>query len=104
MDSLEEDYQEFFQLILDLIVLGEQKYSVDSFQTKIIRGDITRTERLSAEVLEDHSATHYDEYQRGVLHDHFHDLQHQLAAVAVNPLIEYILAKREGRFNSAMKK
>ena len=42
-----------------------------------------------------HSAEHFQEYLYDIPHDHFGTLRHQLAAVAVNALIEYIQAGLE---------
>ena len=42
-----------------------------------------------------HSRRHATDYENGVPHDHFGTLEHQLAAIAANALLEFSMLRHE---------
>lgn len=86
---------EFIKLMEDLLELGLKKYKEESFQSKLEKGDLKRTERLSTQGLMYHSAGHFMEVFENIPHDVFNDIEHQLAAVAINSYMEFCLRKAE---------
>lgn len=87
-----DKFEEFIKLMRDIGELGKTKYGVGSIQSKIERGDLSRTTRLSSHVIGLHMSDHFGDYLQGQKHDHFGTLKHQLAAVAFNAMMEFWLA------------
>ena len=86
----------FLDAMNDICQYGYEKYKEKSFQHQQLLGSHERTsERVEAVELANHSATHFEMYLDGVKHDHFHTKKHQLAAVAVNAMMEYFFADLE---------
>lgn len=93
--KLEEEYTRFFKMILDLLNWGEEKHKEDSFQQLIKLENFERTFRLNSSELASHSVKHWHNYLDGEVHDHFKTLEYQLAAAAVNPLMEFVILQKE---------
>lgn len=86
----------FLEAMNDIGRYGFQKYADQSFQSKALNGDITRSmERTQSESIRDHAVAHFQMHINGVLHDHFGTRKHQLAAVAFNAMMEYYFAGLE---------
>jgi hypothetical protein len=79
----------FIEAMNDIGRYGYAKYG--DIATKI--GN--RGERHRAYQLSEHAEEHFFQYLRGVPHDHFNTRRHQLAAVAYNAMMEFILAGLE---------
>jgi len=87
----------FLSLMNDVGRYGHEKYGVDSFHARALlgdksRGNLARTEK--EEILR-HARHHIVDYEDGILHDHFVDLDHQLAAAAFNLLMEFYFSQGE---------
>ena len=93
LSALQVRYNEFYQLMEELLDYGEEKHGAASFQAIVASGKIERTDRLRNCLF--HSAEHIKAYNLQEPHDKFGDLEHQLAAVAVNAMIEFILMRAE---------
>ena len=94
-DELSKIYEDFFNIMLELLEYGEEKHKENSFQQIVLKPDFKRTQRLSKDEIAYHLVTHYREYAQGKPHDKFNDLEHQLAAVAINAMMEYVISKKE---------
>jgi hypothetical protein len=88
------DYPHLSRLFLSAMeeigVYGEEKYGDKSFIRAPIRTDRTNTNSNGKHIL-----AHYSEYALAIKHDHFDTYRHQLAAVAFNAMMEFILAGLE---------
>lgn len=80
----------FLQAMEDIGAYGEEKYKEKSFTRNPVRYERTTTEAIAQ-----HIHTHYCEFAAGVLHDHFGTRRHQLAAIAFNAMMEFVLAGLE---------
>jgi len=69
---------------------GEEKYKEKSFQR-----NQNRDFRKSTAEIGNHIRQHYEDCRLGLLHDHFGTRRHQLAAVAYNAMMEFVLAGLE---------
>lgn len=79
----------FLSLLNDIGQLGVQKYVLDSFYAKVERGEGRGDNvRLSTSAIMSHMAKHAYAYQAGEPHDVFKTVEHQLAAVAFNAMME----------------
>lgn len=90
-NPLFKKYIEFFRLQYNLLKYGEEKHKEDSFQQLVSKPGFTRTFRLNKAELAEHSNNHFIEYLMGKPHGHFKNLDYQLAAVAVNSMMEYVI-------------
>ena len=80
---------EFLDLMEEILAYGHQKHSTESFQSAVLAGNHIRLgDRLSTNTILTHIHLHALDYEQEVLHDHFDDLEHQLAAIAVNAMME----------------
>jgi len=84
--------REFLQLMEEMMAYGALKHGHQAYDQVP-----ERHERIETESIKLHAGTHFREYISGVPHDHFCTLAHQLAAAAVNPMMEFVLARREGK-------
>lgn len=85
---------DFLKAMDEIGEYGENKYTSDSFQIRRIANDRKRfTERVEQHELRRHAGQHFIDYTRGMVHDHFGTLRHQLAAVAFNAMMEYYFAR-----------
>ena len=83
--------EEFLTLMNDIGRLGREKFGLDSIEAS---GDKTRKNpRHQANML--HAYRHITAYEDGVKHDHFGTLDHQLAAVAFNAMLEFWFSQHE---------
>lgn len=55
------------------------------------RGDFERCSKLG---ITQHIIDHTQEYRCGIIHDHFFTLEHQLAAIAYNAMMEFYFITR----------
>jgi hypothetical protein len=78
----------FLEAMNDIGRYGDAKYQDDGFRARLARGDKRWMERVEADVIGMHMAAHYQGYLAGVMHDHFGDLLHQLAAASYNVMME----------------
>lgn len=92
---VDTEHVEFFQAIEQLLDYGEQKHKENSFQRLIQNPEFKRTERLEPTTLSAHSRVHWIDYLKGIPHDYFGNRLHQLAAVAVQPLMEWLIFSKE---------
>ena len=69
---------------------GEEKYGDKSFIRNPVRHERTETPEIAS-----HIRDHFFQYEVGTLHDHFGTKRHQLAAVAFNAMMEFVLAGLE---------
>jgi|SRR5579863_2545181 len=81
---------EFLKAMNEIGHYGNEKYREESFFK-----NPTRSERKSTRAIVQHIQKHCEEFVAGVEHDHFHTLEHQLAAVAFNAMMEFYMFKRE---------
>ena len=88
----------FLSAMNDIAKHGLEKHGENSFQAHVAKGDITRwMDRISTDAIEDHIQQHYFEYRHDKKHDHFNTLTHQLAAVAFNAMMEFVVAGLESK-------
>lgn len=87
---------EFIERMEEIGKLGLEKYKENSFQHKKIFEGERNGRQVSGENAR-HSEEHWKEYLLGVPHDHFKTLEHQLAAVAFNAMMEYYFFKKESQ-------
>lgn len=80
----------FLEAMNDIARLGLQKYGENSFQHRVhVLGQKDRwMDRVTVDAIFEHSGDHFADYIAGIPHDVFHTLQHQLAAVAFNAMME----------------
>jgi hypothetical protein len=90
MKSYEFLNEDFLELMNDIGRYGHEKLGKNAIE---IRSDRSRIPRHQANML--HVYRHITAYEDGVKHDHFGDLEHQLAAAAYNCLIEFYYLQRE---------
>lgn len=86
--------KQFLEAMNDIGRYGYEKYGDQSFQARRITGDNSRgplSRTQSAEIAR-HAKEHFALYLGNCNHDHFGDLQHQLAAVAFNAMMEFYFA------------
>ena len=82
----------FLALMNDIGVLGHLAHPIDPLLT----GDrARRVKRHTRESLLSHAHQHVADYEAGIPHDHFGDLEHQLAAAAFNLLMEVYFSRGE---------
>jgi hypothetical protein len=76
--------EDFLILMNEIGRYGEEKYGVDSFHARAQTGDRSRGSllRTRKEQILNHARQHIADYENGILHDHFGDASHQLAAAA----------------------
>lgn len=87
----------FLELMNDIGRYGEEKYGAESFHARAQIGDRSRSlKRTQTEEIMRHARQHTADYENGVLHDHFGDLKHQIAAAAFNCLMEYYFSEMDG--------
>lgn len=93
------EYQTLSLAFLDLMDeigrYGLEKYGELSMEYRRKQGDFSRIDRTQSAEIASHAAHHFSEYLQGTLHDHFGTKRHQLAAVAFNAMMEYILSEQE---------
>ena len=89
--------EKFLELMNDIGRYGEEKYGVDSFHARAQIGDRSRGGllRTQKEQILNHARQHITDYENGILHDHFGDSKHQLAAAAFNLLMEFYFSQGE---------
>jgi len=80
----------FLKAMNEIGQYGEQKHGASSFQQ-----NPTRDFRKSTAEIAHHAQTHFLDYRLGFKHDHFGTRRHQLAAVAYNAMMEFVLAGLE---------
>lgn len=87
----------FLQAMNEIGGYGHEKYGKDSFHHRARTGDRSRGEldRTQPAEIAKHAKEHFAMYLRGELHDKFGTLQHQLAAVAFNAMMEFYFAGLE---------
>ena len=91
---------EFVVLMEEILAYGHSKHRAESFQTAVEQGNHIRVgDRLQSNRILHHIHQHALDYEQEVLHDHFHDLEHQLAAVSVNAMMECYFLLGESRDN-----
>jgi hypothetical protein len=83
---------EFLALMNDIGRYGHEKYGADSYHNT---GRKRGLSRQSTKELLAHARQHIADYEAGVVHDHFGDLKHQLAAAAFNLLMEVHFSQGE---------
>lgn len=84
----------FLEAMDDIGRYGFVKYGADSFQARRLKGDVSRyMDRVTKDMIMSHVREHAWAYQRGEIHDNFHTLKHQLAAIAFNAMMEYYFAE-----------
>lgn len=81
----------FLEAMNDLMRYGYEKYG--PFPEK--REDHVNPARVKNSELAHHAQEHFAEYLFGIPHDHFDTRRHQLAAVAINAMMEFQLAGLE---------
>ena len=88
---------DFLELMNEIGRYGEEKYGADSFHARAKTGDHSRGSllRTQKEQILNHARQHITDYENGILHDHFDDLNHQLAAAAFNLLMEFYFSQGE---------
>lgn len=87
---------DFIKIMNALGEYGSQKHGDQSFQARRIRGDSREGyDRMKTSELARHAREHFDAYMRGEVHDHFGDLDFQLAAVAFNAMMEFYYLRKE---------
>lgn len=95
----------FLDAMGDICQYGYEKHKEKSFQHQRLLGSHERTgPRVWAESLAEHAYDHFRMYLDGQLHDHFHTRKHQLAAVAVNAMMEYFFADLENEQSEPVDK
>jgi hypothetical protein len=87
---------DFIHMMAEVAHLGGQKYG-------------TPEQYISARLIGEkspmnHILNHYREYMKGELHDHFHDLEHHLAVIAYNAMMEFYYHKQFGWLGSPLLK
>jgi hypothetical protein len=87
----------FLELMNEIGRYGEEKYGADSFHARAQTGDRSRGSllRTRKEQILNHARQHITDYENGILHDHFGDASHQLAAAAFNLLMEFYFSQGE---------
>ena len=80
----------FLKAMNEIGQYGEEKYKEKSFQR-----NPTRDFRKSTAEIGNHIRQHYEDCRLGLRHDHFGTRRHQLAAVAYNAMMEFVLAGLE---------
>lgn len=90
-------YSPFLDLMEDVSKLGKEQHGhkpcyVGPPWTPAERGS---GERAQSAGFAEHAREHFNAYLRGELHEQFESLEHQLAAVAVNAMLEYFFLKQE---------
>lgn len=98
MDDLKKSavrFGEFVALMRDIGQLGQSTYGPNSLEQRLDRGELSRTARLAATSNMGHAAVHFRQAFVGLKHDHFDTIKHQLAAVAYNAFMEYVLLEEE---------
>lgn len=93
----------FIKLMNEIGVYGQEKHGENSFQARLERGLVERTPRLSREHIRHHIVTHAFDYYYRTKHDHFDTLEHQLAAIAFNAMMEYYFLMLEKEQENAPK-
>jgi hypothetical protein len=84
---------DFLTLMNDIGRLGHEKFKDDAFEA---HGDrVRRILRHQKREVLTHAREHIWLYDKGVRHDHFGDLKHQLAAAAFNCLMEFYFSQGE---------
>jgi len=94
----------FLELMDELMHYGATKHKENSFQAQVARGSFERPgPRWTSNTILSHIHKHALDYEQEVLHDHFSDLEHQLAAIAVNAMMEcyFLLGESRDRIDSA---
>ena len=88
---------EFVLLMEEILAYGHRKHASESFQSAVLTQDFQRRgDRLSSNTILHHIHAHALDYEQRIPHDHFSDLAHQLAAIAVNAMMEcYFLIGEE---------
>ena len=88
---------EFVLLMEEILAYGHRKHASESFQSAVLAQDFQRRgDRLSSNTILHHIHAHALDYEQRIPHDHFSDLAHQLAAIAVNAMMEcYFLIGEE---------
>ena len=88
--------EDFLSLMNDIGRYGEEKYGAESFHARAKAGDCSRSlKRTQTEEIMRHARQHTTDYENGILHDHFGDSKHQLAAAAFNCLMEFYFSQGE---------
>lgn len=82
----------FLEALNELARLGFEKHGANSYHARRMAGDRTRSECMTVAEIMRHSKEHFEAYARGEKHDRLYTLKHQLAAVALNPMIEFFYA------------
>ncbi len=87
---------DFLRVMNALGEYGFTKHGDKSFQARKLRGDGREGyDRMQKSELSRHAREHFDAYERGEVHDHFGDLEFQLAAVAYNAMMEFYFLQKE---------
>ena len=86
--------QKFLQAMNDIGRYGNEKYGENSFSARARVGDFSRgcLERCTTSEIGRHAKEHFEQYEAGLLHDHFGTRRHQLAAAAFNAMMEFCYA------------
>lgn len=80
----------FLKLMDDIGIYGMEKYGKESFEIKRQEGRLERTmERVQSAVIADHANEHFQMAIKGMKHDHFGTVRHNLAAAAFNAYMEW---------------
>jgi hypothetical protein len=86
----------FLDAINELGEHGARKHGENAFQVRRAQGRGREGfDRISTVAMMQHVKEHTDAYLAGAPHDHFGNLEMQLAAIAFNPMMEYYLYMHE---------
>lgn len=84
--------EDFLILMNEIGRWGHELHSVDP----LLSGNRARLiRRHQKERILNHARQHITDYENGILHDHFGDASHQLAAAAFNLLMEFYFSQGE---------
>lgn len=90
---------DFIALMNEIGHHGFTKHGDNTFQARILAGENLRgsdpNDRLSKKNNMLHVIEHTEAYYKNEAHDHFHDAEHQLAAIAYNAMMEFICLQQE---------
>lgn len=94
MESQQYEYldPDFLALMNEVARLGFEKHGPNSFHARRMAGDHTRSSRMTTAEIKRHSGEHFEAYEKGEKHDRLYTLKHQLAAVALNSMMEFFFA------------
>lgn len=86
--------EDFLACMDEILRYGQQAHAPNAINPNQPRERLSGRRWMKEELVR-HSKQHASAYERGESHDHFGTLKHQLAAAAVNLMLEFVFSQYE---------